>query len=180
MDPAHLSVVHTLKNGAVITIRAIRHEDKSKLLEAFRHLDTASVYTRFFGFKKSLSDVELEQATNVDFETSVALVATTGMADAETVIGGGRYIVIPGPPQLQSAELAFTIEEDYQGLGIASLILKQLVEIARAKGLGRFEADVLTGNAAMMSVFRRSGLAMTHRPEGGVIHVTLDLGSPAS
>ena len=180
MDTAHFSAAHTLKNGTAITIRAIRHDDKPKLLEAFKHLDKSSIYTRFFGYKKQLTDAELEQATNIDFEATVALVATTGNADTETVIGGGRYIVLPGLPHPQSAEVAFTIEEDYQGLGIASLILKQLVEIARAKGLKRFDADVLKGNAAMISVFRRSGLAMRQRPEGGVVHVTLELGPPGS
>ncbi|MEW5962221.1 MAG: GNAT family N-acetyltransferase [Pseudomonadota bacterium] len=74
-----------------------------------------------------------------------------------------------------SAEIAFTVEEEYHGLGIASLILSSLAEIARDNGLMSFEAEVLTGNAGMLTVFRKSGLAIRQSLGDGSVHVTLDL-----
>ena len=91
------------------------------------------------------------------------------------MIGGGRYVV-SGPEQGErSAEVAFMVEEDYHGLGIAGRVLKHLVGIARAKGIASFEADVLGGNKSMLTVFERSGLPMRRRREGGTVHVTLSL-----
>ena len=50
-----------------------------------------------------------------------------------------------------------------------------LVGIARGQGIARFEAEVLAGNAAMLSVFESSGLPMTKTQEDGVVSVELDL-----
>ncbi len=71
--------------------------------------------------------------------------------------------------------MAFTIEEDYQRQGLASKLMAALVELARRHGIVRFEADVLSGNAAMLAVFQRGGLPMRKRSEGGVVHLTMDL-----
>ena len=105
----------------------------------------------------------------------VALVVTTRTEDRETVIAGGRYITDDAPRPRRSAEVAFTTEEDYQGRGIARLLLRHLVRIARENGVSRLEADVLAGNQLMLAVFRRSGLPMQQRSDGGAIHVTLSL-----
>ena len=104
---------HVLRNGTEIVIRAVRPDDKERFRAAFRKLGSASIYTRFFGYKNELSEAELEQATNVDFDRVVALVATTGLAEQETIIAGARYATYE--PPLKSAEVAFTVEEDTRG-----------------------------------------------------------------
>lgn len=162
-----------LKNGIEITLRAIRPDDRERLRAAFGHLDPATIYKRFFGAKRELSEAELTAATAVDFHAVVALVAVLD-ADPQTIIGGGRYVRSPGPNS-SDAEVAFMVEEDYQGLGLASLILRELITIAKAAGVVRFIAEVLPANTAMLQVFRRSGHAMSSQTEGGVVHVTLDL-----
>jgi hypothetical protein len=58
-------------------------------------------------------------------------------------------------------------------------LLRQLTDIARVRGITHFEADVLAGNAAMLQVFRRSGLRAREQLEGGSVHVTLLLGASA-
>ena len=62
---------------------------------------------------------------------------------------------------------------NYRGLGIASHILRHLVQIAQDSGVASFEADVLAENQSMLAVFRRSGLPMKFGRDGGVLHVTL-------
>ena len=83
--------------------------------------------------------------------------------------------VRPGPSGERSAELAFVVEEDYQGRGIASRLLARLAALARSQNLTRFEADVLSENSAMLAVFKRCGFPMRQRRDGGVIHLTLAL-----
>ena len=105
----------------------------------------------------------------------VALVATRATEGAETIIAGGRYIADGTPRTSRSAEVAFTTEENYQGRGIARLLLQHLARIARESGVSRLEADVLAGNQPMLTVFRRSALPMQQRSGDGVVHVTLSL-----
>ena len=92
-----------------------------------------------------MSDQELKAATEVDFEKEVALVVTVGDGATETIIGGGRYVVFGAADAERKAEVAFTVEEDYQGQGIAGMPLRHLVSIARQKGVSQFEAEVLPG-----------------------------------
>ena len=160
-----------LKDGTPVTIRAVRPDDRERFLQAYRLLEKDSIYTRFFSQRGEPSSAEIDRAVNVDFVREVALVATTGTVRGETIIATGRYIVTGE----RSAEVAFVVEEDYQGRGIASRVLAALASLARAQGLARFEADVLGQNSAMLAVFRRCGLPLQQRREGGVIHLSLDL-----
>jgi len=169
------SMGEVLKDGTHVTIRAIRPADRKLFLEAFRLLEEDSIYTRFFSLRGDLSDVELDHAVNVDFVHEVALVVTTETARGETIIATGRYIAGEAPNTERSAELAFVVEEDYQGRGIASRLLTHLAALARRQGLVRFEADVLSQNNAMLAVFKRCGFQMRQRREGGVVHLTLEL-----
>jgi GNAT superfamily N-acetyltransferase len=175
INPQNYRAIDTLKDGTVVTIRGIRRDDRGKLVAAFMNLDRQSIYTRFFTHKSSLSEKELQQLTDVDFDHVVALVVTARTDDGETIIAGGRYVADDAPRPCRSAEVAFTTEEDYQGRGIARLLLQHLARIARENGVSRLEADVLAGNQPMLAVFRRSGLPMLQRGENGVIHVTLSL-----
>ena len=71
-----------LKDGTRVTIRAIRPDDRNRLVEAFRLLEKDSIYTRFFSHRNDLSDAEIDRAVNVDFMGEVALVVTTETARA--------------------------------------------------------------------------------------------------
>jgi RimJ/RimL family protein N-acetyltransferase len=173
MDPQNYAASETLKDGTPVTIRAIRHDDGNTILDAFKKLDRDSVYRRFCSPKKDLTAAELEQLTDVDFSQVVALVVTAQGKDGEILIGGGRY-ARDGMGSV-SAELAFTIDSNYRGGGIATLILRHLVRIAREAGVSRLEADVLAENQPMLALFRHSGFPMQLRRDGGVLHVTLSL-----
>jgi hypothetical protein len=46
------SAAHVLPNGTSILIRAVRPDDKECLRAAFDELEGASIYTRFFGYRR--------------------------------------------------------------------------------------------------------------------------------
>jgi RimJ/RimL family protein N-acetyltransferase len=175
IDVRSYSVEETLKNGTSVRIRGVRGDDKKRISEAFRNLETESIYKRFFQYKKALTDEELKAATEIDFENEVALMVTIGEKETETIIGAGRYVAFDAAGGQRSAEVAFTVEEDYQGLGIASLTLRRLAEIAKNKGIAQFHAEVLQENRGMLAVFKRSGFPMKQESAEGVVHVTMSL-----
>jgi RimJ/RimL family protein N-acetyltransferase len=175
-DPRNYYAQETLKDGTLVTIRAIRKDDKERLLQAFRALDREAVYSRFFSPKKELTNTELEQVTDVDFRQVVALVATSQVNGDEIVVGDGRYAAATGENP-ECAEIAFIVAEPYRGRGIALLLLRHLAHIAQEAGLSAFEAEVLAYNAPMLAVFLRSGLPICRRRDGPLVHVTLSLSS---
>ena len=174
IDASAFEATELLKNGLTVKIRGVRPADKAGIVDAFSKLDPESVYTRFFQAKGALSAQELKAATEVDFENVVALVVTIESGGMETIIGGGRYVAFDSRG-VRSAEIAFLVEEDYHGLGIAGRILKQLARIAWKKGVRQFKAEVLPQNKAMLAVFTRSELPMEQVETEGVIAVTLSL-----
>ena len=158
--------------GAVseISIRAVRPDDRERIVKAFRGLDRRSVYLRFFSHKKELKNDELRRVTECDGVSKAVLVATVGSGDQEIIVGLADCVRSGA-----AADIAFAVEEDFQGRGIASRLLQQLVGIARANGITRFEADVLAENAPILAVLRNSGLRMQTSLEQGVVHATLFL-----
>ena len=109
----------TLRNGAAVTIRAARPDDRERIAQAFAKLDRESVYTRFFSYKRELSPAELGTLDTMDFVRDVLLVVTTSIDGRETVIAGARCIAHDEADGTLTAEVAFTVEEDYQSNGIA-------------------------------------------------------------
>ena len=152
-------------------IRAIRPDDRERLVRAFHALDGQSIYLRFFFHKRELSDKDLRQITECDGTRVAALVATVENDAQEAIVGLGQYA-----RQGTTAHVAFAVEEDFQGRGIATRLLRRLVCIGRDQGITRFEADVLAENLPMLQVFRRSGLPVEESEEDGVVHLTLALG----
>lgn len=175
VDDRQFSQASALRDGTPVTIRALHADDRERIVTAFNQLEPESIYTRFFSFVKEIPAQALDLVAGVDFDKVGALVVTIGSGSAETVIAGVSYVVCAQGPDGKSAEVAFTVEEDYQGQGLASKLLALLTPIARRHGITQFEADVLAGNGPMLSVFQRSGLPTHKRSEGGVVHVTLDL-----
>ena len=170
------AVEEMLKNGRQVLIRAIRPDDKAALRSGFADLSGHSRQLRFFGFKNDISDRELQYYTEVDEIHHVALVVIVKDNGNERIIGGGRYIEYDVPGQQGQAEVAFAVADEFQGLGLATLLFKHLVLIARQNGLKKFKAEVLRENSSMLKVFEHSGLPMQRSVDSGVVDVTLDLG----
>jgi acetyl coenzyme A synthetase (ADP forming)-like protein len=183
-EAATYSVTEILKDGGSIQIRAIRPDDKQRLLDHFSGLSQRSVYFRFFGAKKRLTDDELKRFTEPDFVRHVGLVATLRTDGEERIIGVGRYMAVDRGRDAvagvadasddvpHTAEVAFAVSDDHQGRGIGTLLLEHLVPLARANGVTAFEADVLGENNQMLEVFAHSGFVVKRSIEAGVVHVT--------
>ncbi len=66
----------------------------------------------------------------------MGLVATVQTGKGEALAAGARFAA-EGPASPESAELAFTTEKRYRGHGLANLLLRHLVGIAKKLGLSR-------------------------------------------
>ncbi len=55
-DDFRFSQTASLREGTTATVRLMRPDDKDKLIAAFAKLDSRSIYTRFFAFRKELPE----------------------------------------------------------------------------------------------------------------------------
>ena len=173
MDARDYEVQATLKDGRGVIIRGIRPDDKAMIEAAFQRLSPESIFRRFFTRKSTLNEAELKWATEVDFEKTVALVVVLDEGPQRAIIGAGRYIEYDAKDAVRTAEIAFTVLDEFQGKGIGKILMKHLTIIARAKGVARFEALVLFENKGMLRVFSSSGLSMKKENLGPEVRVVL-------
>lgn len=151
-----------------IHFRLIRPEDWHRLQLFHDRLTDTSIQLRFHGAKRELSTPLAHRLTSLDGHDAVAVVATTGTRGR--IVGVARYFRI-GP---SSAEVAFVVEDAYQGRGIGSRLMEHLITEARKNGITELVAEVLPGNRPMLRLLEKTGpVRIDH--EGGVCEVRLDL-----
>jgi GNAT superfamily N-acetyltransferase len=160
-----------LREGTAIRIRAIRADDKAKLARHFDALSPDSRYHRFFGIRSGLSARELRYFTEPDFLRHVAFAATVRSGNAESIVGDGRYVMLPGEC---TAELALSVIDAYQRRGIGTILLERLIAEAQRAHLESFEADILASNRGALRFHLRNGFK-TVASGAGVCRVRLSL-----
>jgi len=162
----------TLRNGRAVRLRAIRPEDRDEVQQAFARLSSESRYMRFMSFLKELPPRMLDGVVHPQREHGFALVAEIDAPDGIDIVGGARYI----EEERKSCEFAVTVADDWQRVGLASRLLRELIAAARARGLERMEGFVLAGNSPMLGLARRLGFTPRADPrDPTVVVVALDL-----
>jgi RimJ/RimL family protein N-acetyltransferase len=149
----------TLRDGRVVRLRAIRPSDEAALREGFARLSRLSRYQRFHGTFNELPSTVVHALTHVDGIDHCAVVAVDASADGDEReqrgLGVARFVRVPGQPE--RAELALTIADDAQGLGLGTRLLRLLAAMAQERGLTTFVAYVLRDNAQARALFERVG-----------------------
>ena len=158
-----------LRDGRPVHLRPITPADGEALRRFHRQLSPQTVYFRFFAPKPELTDADVERFTHVDHVQRVALV----VVDHGELGGVGRFDALGDG----SAEVAFVIRDDLQGLGLGSILLEHLAAAGREVGVERFVAEVLPANGRMLATFREAGYSVSQHHEQDVLAVSFAIES---
>ena len=93
----------------------------------------------------------MEGLAQVDYINNLTLVAVTGEVGFEKIIGLGEYAMEQGAV----AEVAFSVVKEWQGKGIAGVLLEKVAEAAREKGFTKLVAYTLPTNIGMIKLFKK-------------------------
>jgi GNAT superfamily N-acetyltransferase len=172
-----MGVTHdlTLRDGSVVHVRAIHADDTVRLQSFHAHLSMESIIFRFFRTLPSISVEQATQFTHVDYVNRMALVATRGEGEAEELLAVVRY---DRTTEEREAEVAFVVQDAWQGHGIATALLHQLAGYAHVHGIDRFVALTMGSNVRMLDVLHTCGFPCHTRYDGGDILATLDITAP--
>jgi acyl-CoA hydrolase/RimJ/RimL family protein N-acetyltransferase len=169
--PDKIATVHTFKGGVTVRFRAIKPSDEDEMRRLFYRFSDRAVYYRYFSPVKTMPHGKMQEYVNVDYRTAMSIVGVIDEAGAERVIAEGRYVRLKDRP---FADLAFVVDEAYQGKGIAAFLLDMLIRIAREQGgIEGFAADVLADNKAMMKVLEKSPYAVQAVLSSGYYELTI-------
>ena len=171
--PRHLVRRTTLSDGTPVTIRPIRPEDAGEERDFVRALSPSSRRFRFLHTLGELTPELLAQFTNIDYRRDIALVITGVEEGVERQYAVGR---VAREPDGTGGEFALVVLDRMQARGIGTLLLGELVRIARTQGFTRLSGRVLAENERMLILTGESGFT-TRRltTEPGIVMVDLSL-----
>lgn len=170
--PSKYETELSLEDGSKVLLRPIKREDAERWLVFVNKLGIHTRYLRFHHVPREMRPEDATYFCTVDYTNTFALVAEVLQRQNTAIIAVGRYYRLPDK---RSAEVAFVVEDAYQGMGIGTYLIKLLAKIARDNGIISFEADVLAENENMMAVFKDCGFPMSSELDDGVYHITIFL-----
>ncbi|PZA06151.1 MULTISPECIES: GNAT family N-acetyltransferase [unclassified Meiothermus] len=159
-----------LKDGRTALLRPATPADRPLLVELLSRLSPQARSFRFFSevSPETGADLLLKQTPGED---KVALLVLTG--EPPRVIATGEYV--QEGPGADSAEVAFLVDDWFQGKGLGTLLLERLALIAARRGIRRFHAFTLAENRQMLEVFRSSGFNVKTESESGEVEVEFEI-----
>ena len=143
-----------LPDGVEIPFRVVRPDDAPALQRLHARCSERTIYLRFFGPMRKLSDEQARYFASTD---------------------GVDHLGYARKPGDERAEYAALVEDGWQGRGIGAALTRWLIDEARGNRVGSFYAPVKGENTRMLSVLRHLDLPERERVEDGEKMVEIGL-----
>lgn len=158
--PASLVDRVRLADGRSAIVRPVLPQDAELQRQFFRALSPKSRYQRFHGPVAELPEPTLRSFSEIDYVSHLALLAAAIDEDGDEVqIGEARWIRRETAGEVTVADFALAVADDWQGVGLGSLLLRLLMRSAAESGIDRLCGDVLADNVPMRKLLGRHGWA---------------------
>ncbi|MBN1238349.1 MAG: bifunctional acetate--CoA ligase family protein/GNAT family N-acetyltransferase [Gammaproteobacteria bacterium] len=152
--PSHLAWSYVLRDGVTMRMRPIRPEDALLEKRFVEQLSERSRYLRFMYSLRELTPEMLSRFTQIDYDREMALIAIVETEQGDEQVGVARYVANADP---RSCEFAVVVADRWQGHGIATRLLRNLIDVARERRFERMDGIVLRENVNMLALARELG-----------------------
>lgn len=161
--------VVALLDGSEVTIRALRNDDAELERDFIRNLSPESRWMRFLGQIGEPGESLIRELTELDYQHDMAFIALSREGGIEREVGVSRYSLAPDG---QSCECAVTVADAWQGKGLGTILMRDLVDIARKRGIRSMFSMDASENERMRELARDLGFKRAPDPEdyGRVIY----------
>ncbi len=179
MDLDALTHHDVLPDGTRVLMRVLRPDDARYYPEFISHLTLEDVRLRFFAAIRELSDDRIHELTHLDYERAMAFIAIDEANDL--MLGVVRLHLDPDRQNGdQGGEYAVIVRSALKGQGLGWLLMRRMIDYARALGLKTVHGQVLAENTTMLRMCQELGFEMSDDPHSkGIKVVTLDLAKGA-
>lgn len=165
--------VEHLRDGSRVEIRLARPEDSQDVELMHERSSESTRYQRYFA---PMNDWRADQLNRISGgHRGATLVAEDATGQ---VIGLGNLFP-EHPDDSRTAEIAVIVEDAWQGLGLGTLLLQHLIELARRQHFTVLMALVLATNTGMIRLLERLDLIWAKQtdPElgSGIVRMTASL-----
>ncbi|WP_367172527.1 GNAT family N-acetyltransferase [Desulfobacula sp.] len=175
--PADIEIRHTFRDKIDVRFRAIKPSDEDQMRRLFYRFSDKAIYYRYFSPIKTMPHEKTQEYVNVDYRDVLSIVALVGKPGQQTIIAEARFAKHQNKPFV---DIAFVVDEEYQGYGIATYLYQMIARLAKNRGAQGMTADVLASNRAMLKVFEKGDFPVQAKVEQGIYELTIDLTGPKS
>ena len=165
-----------LKNGQGLFFKSASKDDIPFVESFAKRVSSESLRMRFMATMSEVPHNIIEELCSGDFTQKGCLLAITGEDDDKKVVGLGNYISMGNG---RSAEVAFLVEDSYQGIGISTILLEKLAGLAAANGYIELEAEILQDNQQMINLIKSSGFESHRVWSSDTVHMELPVNGAA-
>ena len=155
--------------GEAVTIRPAKPVDERRLQEHFYNQEKSDIILRFFHEKTSFVRKEAEGMSQIDYIKDLTIVAIIGESGFRKVVAVGEYLL---DESKIVAEIAFSVNRNYQGKGLGRILMRKLSEAARENGIAGLTAYTLPQNQAMIRLFKSLPYKTTTFFDGDTLSLT--------
>ncbi len=156
--------------GTQVSIRVATPRDGESLRRMFSRVSSETLYRRFLIPYPDVPERTLALMLDVDYHGKEFLVAVS----EEEIVGHAMYVRLGDGSE---AEMAIIVEDGWQSKGVGTLLLSELAQRARLRGIETFIGEVLGTNRRMLglaAMFAGTGYTI----EDGLCHVRMPLRMP--
>ena len=153
------SFFYPSKGNEYLCYKVLEKNDRQRLIDGFKKLSAKSVYHRFFGFMKELTEQQLEDLLDTDSKDHVAWAAFDMAGEEAYGVGVGRFKRSASKPS--EAELALTVIDEFQNKGVGTNLLGIMYYLGGKVGIDIFTGIIMSDNAKLIKRFKELGAQMT-------------------
>lgn len=154
------------------SMRPLRASDKRAVDAMHARCSTSSRRMRYFSAKPGLP----QRLFDLFLERSRGLTLVVENAEGDIVaLGHMMYVSRPG-----AAELAFLVEDAWQGRGLGRALTERMLDLGRAEGLRELGASVLSENARMRRLLTSLGGRTARTEDPAVLEIVIALEEAAA
>jgi GNAT superfamily N-acetyltransferase len=169
-DALPAETIHiTASDGTVTLSGSVElpyQRDEAETVRGFEHLGPESRYRRFLTPMHELDEKTLRYMTDLDHRDHEAMIALDESGEG---VGVARYVRNNARPD--TAEVAVTVVDGWQGRGLGTLLLQAISARARDEGVRTFTALMLASNHEMMDLFEHLGPVRIVGRAGGTVEI---------
>jgi GNAT superfamily N-acetyltransferase len=121
--PSQYETEVLLKDGFSLPVRPVKKDDAQQWLDFVHRLDPETQYLRLQHISKETRLEDALRFCTVDYHDTFVFIAEVLREPKWDIVGMGKYYRLP---YNHSAEVILAVEEDYQGRGLGTSILKHL------------------------------------------------------
>ena len=173
---AQAGALALLRDGTRVFVRPIHAEDIELERRFIEALSPSSRRFRFLETMHSPSPALLKQMTVINPSTDAAYVALLGTGAQTVEIGVARF---SARADGLDCEFAVTVSDEWQHKGLGTLLMRRLIDVAKARGIKKMHSSDAADNGLMRKFAEHLNFHHVRDPDDATLVLySVDLGSP--